>query len=67
MTFLRNSTADRAHPADEWPNFLHLARWFMFAYLPWFTLGAIAWTRLAWRYTRAGRHASMRAEWVAAG
>jgi len=54
-------------PADDWANFLHLARWFMFVYLPWFTLGAIAWTRLAWRYTRAGQHASLRAEPATAG
>jgi hypothetical protein len=24
----------------------------MFCYGPWFAVGAIAWTRLAWRYTR---------------
>lgn len=39
-------------PASDRTNFLHLSRWFMFGYLPWFVLGAIAWTRLAWRYTR---------------
>jgi hypothetical protein len=39
-------------PADQHANFLHLSRWFMLCYGPWFALGAIAWTRLAWRYTR---------------
>lgn len=28
-----------------------MSRWFMFFWLPWFLLGATAWTRLAWRYT----------------
>lgn len=41
-------------PASQHDNYLHLARWFMFCYLPWFSLGAIAWTRLALAYTRAG-------------
>jgi hypothetical protein len=40
-------------PADEHANFLHLSRWFMFGYLPWFVLGAIAWTRLAWTHSRS--------------
>jgi hypothetical protein len=40
-------------PADQHTNFLHLSRWFMFCYLPWFTLGAAAWLRLAWTYSRA--------------
>lgn len=44
-------------PAAQQADFVHLSRWFMFLYLPWFTLGAIAWTRLAWRYPRAGRPA----------
>jgi hypothetical protein len=39
-------------PADEHANFLHLSRWFLFCYGPWFAVGAIAWTRLAWHYTR---------------
>ena len=39
-------------PADQHTNFLHLSRWFMFCYGPWFAVGAIAWTRLAWLYTR---------------
>lgn len=39
-------------PADRHDNFLYLARWFMFFWLPWFVLGAIAWSRLAWTYTR---------------
>ena len=54
-------------PGGDWPNYLHLARWFMFVYLPWFALGAITWTRLAWRYTRAGQHASLRAESATSG
>jgi hypothetical protein len=54
-------------PGGDWPNYLHLARWFMFVYLPWFVLGAIVWTRLAWHYTRAGQHASLRAEPATAG
>jgi hypothetical protein len=42
-------------PAGEHADFLHLSRWFMFCYGPWFALGAIAWTRLAWRYTTRPR------------
>jgi Protein of unknown function (DUF3995) len=42
-------------PADHHDNFLHLARWFMFFWLPWFVLGAISWTRLAWKYTTSGK------------
>lgn len=42
-------------PADQHADFLHLSRWFMFCYGPWFALGAIVWTRLAWRYTRVHR------------
>jgi hypothetical protein len=34
-------------PAAQHGTFLHLARWFMFFWLPWFALGALAWTRLA--------------------
>jgi hypothetical protein len=33
-------------------NFLHLARWFLFFWLPVFVVGATAWTGLAWTYTR---------------
>lgn len=40
-------------PAEQRGNFLHLARWFMFGYGPWFALGAVVWTRLAWRYSRS--------------
>ena len=40
-------------PADQHANFLHLARWFMFGYLPWFALGATTWLRLAWTYSHA--------------
>jgi hypothetical protein len=40
-------------PADQHTNFMHLSRWFMFCYLPWFTLGAATWLRLAWTYSRA--------------
>lgn len=39
-------------PADEHANFLHLSRWFMFCYLPWFAVGAATWLRLAWTYSR---------------
>lgn len=41
----------RQVPAKDHANFLHLSRWFMFFWLPWFVLGAISWTRLAWTYT----------------
>ena len=40
-------------PAGQHANFLHLARWYMFGYLPWFALGATTWQRLAWTYSRA--------------
>lgn len=42
-------------PADQHADYLHMARWFMFFWLPLFVVGAIAWTRLAWRYTRSVR------------
>ena len=42
-------------PVGQRADFLHLSRWFMFCYGPWFALGAIAWTRLAWRYTTRPR------------
>lgn len=42
-------------PAGHHADYLHLSRWFMFGWLPWFVLGAIAWTRLAWSYTAGGR------------
>jgi hypothetical protein len=45
-------------PADRHADFLHLARWFMFGYGPWFALGATIWLRLAWTYSRAVRRAS---------
>ena len=38
-------------PAERQAEFLHLSRWFLFGYLPWFTLGAIFWTVLAVRVT----------------
>lgn len=42
-------------PAEERDNYLHLARWFMFFWLPCFVLGAVAWTGLAWTYSRGSR------------
>lgn len=42
-------------PAEQRENFLHLARWYLFGYGPWFALGAVAWTRLAWRCSRPER------------
>jgi Protein of unknown function (DUF3995) len=39
-------------PAAQHGTFLHLARWFMFFWLPWFALGALAWTRLACTFAR---------------
>jgi hypothetical protein len=47
-------------PAGQRADFLHLSRWFLFCYGPWFALGAIAWTRLAWRYTASPRHVDSR-------
>jgi Protein of unknown function (DUF3995) len=34
-------------PADQRNEYLRLARWFLFLWLPWFTLGAVAWGALA--------------------
>jgi hypothetical protein len=45
-------------PAGQRANFLHLSRWFMFCYGPWFALGAIVWTRLARQYTTGGARPS---------
>lgn len=42
-------TGVRQVPPEQLENFLHLSRWYMFGYGPWFALGAVAWTRLAWR------------------
>jgi hypothetical protein len=39
--------------AGERAEFFRLARWFLFLWLPWFTLGAVAWGALPTR--RAGR------------
>ena len=36
-------------PAGERDEFLRLARWFLFLWLPWFTLGAVVWGALATR------------------
>jgi Protein of unknown function (DUF3995) len=49
-------------PAGQHADFLHLSRWFMFCYGPWFALGAIAWTRLAWRYTTSPRRVDQPAD-----
>jgi hypothetical protein len=46
-------------PAERHDNYLYLARWFMFFWLPWFALGAIAWWRLAWTYARSGPPVAM--------
>jgi Protein of unknown function (DUF3995) len=48
-------------PAEDHDNYLHLARWFIFFWLPWFALGALAWTRLAWTFSRMGRRPTTRA------
>jgi hypothetical protein len=39
--------------AGERAEFLRLARWFLFLWLPWFTLGAVAWGALATRAHQA--------------
>jgi hypothetical protein len=49
-------------PVGQRADFLHLSRWFMFCYGPWFALGAIAWTRLAWRYTTRPRRVDQPAD-----
>ena len=46
-------------PAAQRGTFLHLARWFMFFWLPWFALGALAWTRLARTFARSSPAASL--------
>lgn len=45
-------------PAEDHGAYLHLARWFMFFWLPWFAIGALAWTRLAWTFGRLPDHGS---------
>jgi hypothetical protein len=46
-------------PAEDRDGYLYMSRWFMFLWLPWFALGALAWTRLAWTFTRPARRAAM--------
>ncbi|MPZ62824.1 MAG: DUF3995 domain-containing protein [Propionibacteriales bacterium] len=45
-------------PDVDRDDYLSMARWFMFFWLPWFALGALAWTRLAWSFTRSRTHAA---------
>jgi len=45
-------TGIRPIPADKRDEYLRLARWFLFLWLPWFTLGAVAWGALASRLPR---------------
>jgi hypothetical protein len=42
--------------AGERAEFLRLARWFLFLWLPWFTLGAVAWGALATRLAHQASH-----------
>jgi hypothetical protein len=42
----------RPVPADQRDEYLRLARWFLFLWLPWFTFGAVAWGALASRLPR---------------
>lgn len=53
VEFGRALTGLNPIPAAQRAEFLHLSRWFLFGYLPWFTLGAIAWTVLAVHVTRS--------------
>jgi hypothetical protein len=41
--------------AGERVEFLRLARWLLFMWLPWFTLGAVAWGTLATRHADQDR------------
>ncbi len=41
--------------AGERAEFLRLAGWFLFLWLPWFALGAVAWGALATRHAARGR------------
>lgn len=45
-------TGIRPVPADQRDEYLRLARWFLFLWLPWFTLGAVAWGALTSRLPR---------------
>jgi hypothetical protein len=45
-------TGIRPVPADQRDEYLRLARWFLFLWLPWCTLGAVAWGALASRLPR---------------
>lgn len=52
VEFGRALTGLNPIPAARQAEFLELSRWFLFGYLPWFTLGAVAWTVLAVRVAR---------------
>ena len=52
VEFGRALTGLNPIPADRREEVLHLSRWFLFGYLPWFALGAIVWTMLAVQVTR---------------
>jgi hypothetical protein len=41
--------------AGDQAEFLRLARWFLFLWLPWFTLGAVTWGALATHHTGRGQ------------
>lgn len=47
VEFGRNLTGIITVPADQRGEYLRLARWFLFLWLPWFTLGAVTWGALA--------------------
>lgn len=40
-------------PAGELSTYLHLGRWFLLLWGPWFGLGAVLWSGLAWNYGRS--------------
>jgi Protein of unknown function (DUF3995) len=51
--------------AGERAEFLRLAPWFLFLWLPWFTLGAVAWGALASRHAHQAQplpHSDLRAD-----
>jgi Protein of unknown function (DUF3995) len=45
----RSLTGLTTVPAGQRAEYLRLARWFLFLWLPWFTLGAVTWGALAMR------------------
>jgi hypothetical protein len=52
VEFRLGLTGIRPVLADQRDESLRLARWFLFLWLPWFTLGAVAWGALASRLPR---------------